>query len=209
MSSPGVAPAAWLAVYCLAAFLAALGGGLLPSLVRLTHTRMQVAITTLMAAGNATRASRWLVNLGFALVTPLGALLFFVGAGQMVIHHPAWLGTALAFCAGTFLYVAGADLLPELQFHRDDRVPLTLALLAGIGVAVVIVQFGHGDDPPGHLAQRTGSSSSIVGVFDGPSLAGSSAPAIHARAPILLLARRRHAAPAIGATRRCPRDHVT
>lgn len=111
-----------------------------------------LAITTLLAAGNAARSSRWLVNLGFALVTPLGALLFFVGAGHMVEHHPAWLGMALAFCAGTFLYIAGADLLPELQFRRHDRVPLTLALLAGVGVAVVIVRFGHGEDAHGHPA---------------------------------------------------------
>jgi zinc and cadmium transporter len=49
-------------------------------------------------------------------------------------------GCALAFCAGTFLCIACADLLPELQFHSHDRLKLTLALAAGLGVAILIGQ---------------------------------------------------------------------
>lgn len=109
-----------------------------------------LAITTLMAAGGSARSARHGVNVAFALVTPLGAALFFLGAGPLVHQHPAWLGTALAFCAGTFLCIAGADLLPELQFHRHDRIKLTLALLAGVGIALLIVRFGHGDAPHRH-----------------------------------------------------------
>jgi zinc and cadmium transporter len=41
-------------------------------------------------------------------------------------------GAALAFSAGTFLFIALSDLLPEVQFHRHDRVPLTLALVLGV-----------------------------------------------------------------------------
>jgi zinc and cadmium transporter len=98
-----------------------------------------LAITTLMAAGGAARSLRNWINLAFACVTPLGAMLFFLGAGPWAHAHPAWLGYALAFCAGTFLCIACADLLPELQFHRHDRVKLSLAILAGIGVALLIV----------------------------------------------------------------------
>jgi zinc and cadmium transporter len=102
-----------------------------------------LAISTLMVASHKTRSFQRLVILGFALVTPLGALLFFLGAGHLAHSHPAWVGAALAFCAGTFLCIACADLLPELQFHSHDRVKLSLALLAGIGVAVLIARFGH------------------------------------------------------------------
>jgi zinc and cadmium transporter len=102
-----------------------------------------LAIITLMAASGSTRASRHLVNLAFALVTPLGALLFYLGAGPWAHEHPAWPGCALAFCAGTFLCIACADLLPELQFHAHDRFKLSLALLAGLAVAVAITRFGH------------------------------------------------------------------
>jgi zinc and cadmium transporter len=103
-----------------------------------------LAITTLMTASGATR-SRNLVNLAFALVTPLGALLFYLGAGPWAHTHPAWLGGALAFCAGTFLCIASADLLPELQFHRHDRLKLSLALLGGLAVAIAITRFGHAE----------------------------------------------------------------
>jgi zinc and cadmium transporter len=109
-----------------------------------------LAITTLMAASGAARPSRHLVNLAFALVTPLGALLFYLGAGPWAHMHPAWLGCALAFCAGTFLCIACTDLLPELQFHTHDRFKLSFALLAGLAVAVAIAQFGHADHAGAH-----------------------------------------------------------
>ena len=108
-----------------------------------------LAIITLMAASGATRVSRHFVNLAFALVTPLGALLFYFGAETWAHTHPAWLGCALAFCAGTFLCIACADLLPELQFHKHDRIKLSLALLAGVGVAIIISRFGHADHEHG------------------------------------------------------------
>ncbi len=107
-----------------------------------------LAIGTLMVAERSGRTTRWLVNIAFALVTPLGALLFFAGAGHLAHGHPAWLGATLAFCAGTFLCIAGADLLPELQFHSHDRVKLSVALLAGIAVALLIGRFGHPDEAP-------------------------------------------------------------
>ena len=102
-----------------------------------------LAITTLMAASGAARAARRAASVAFALVTPLGALLFYLGAGFWVSAHPVWLGCALAFCAGTFLCIACADLLPELQFHTHDRLKLSLALLAGLATGVGIAQFGH------------------------------------------------------------------
>lgn len=122
-----------------------------------------LAISTLMVAGRATRTSlRW-VTVAFALVTPLGALLFFIGAGHLATSHPAWLGQALAFCAGTFLCIACADLLPELQFHSHDRGKLSLALLFGIGVAVAVTRFGHAEyghesslDPHNHTRELQG-----------------------------------------------------
>jgi zinc and cadmium transporter len=116
-----------------------------------------LAITTLMAASGSTRASRCLVSLAFALVTPLGALLFYLGVGAWAYTHPAWLGCALGFCAGTFLCIACADLLPELQFHSHDRLGLSLALLLGLGTALLIVQLGHREE----VSHRLGSTSML------------------------------------------------
>lgn len=102
-----------------------------------------LAISTLMFASHTTRSTLRLVNTAFALVTPVGALLFFFSVGHVADSHPEWLGAALAFSAGTFLCIAGVDLLPELQFHSHDRVKLSVALLLGLAVALAITQFGH------------------------------------------------------------------
>jgi zinc and cadmium transporter len=111
-----------------------------------------LAIATLMTARQAPPSLRRRVTLAFASVTPLGALAFYWGAGPWVRAHPAWLGAALAFCCGTFLCIACADLLPELQFHSHDRLKLTAALLAGIGVAWLIVRLAHGTSHHPHEA---------------------------------------------------------
>jgi zinc and cadmium transporter len=104
-----------------------------------------LAITTLMTASGTKRSARHLVNLAFALITPLGALLFYWGLGPWSQTHPGWLGCALAVCAGTFLCISCADLLPELQFHSHDRIRLSLALVLGIITAFLVIRFGHHD----------------------------------------------------------------
>ena len=121
--------------------------GLGTALVVILHKPFDaMAISTLMAAGGKSRASRQMLNAVFALATPLGAILFCLGANQLVDSYGAILGAALAFCAGNFLCIACSDLLPELQFHSHDRFKLSVALLAGLAVAVMIGRFetsGH------------------------------------------------------------------
>ena len=151
----------------LAAAVAAQGGGhgawvgLGTALVIILHKPFDaMTVSTLMAASGCSRFSRHLLNGLFALATPLGAILFYAGASQFFGSNPAFLGGALAFCAGTFLCIACADLLPELQFHSHDRLKLSLALAAGLVVAVLIGQFGisghdhHHDPPPGGSGLR-------------------------------------------------------
>jgi zinc and cadmium transporter len=100
-----------------------------------------MAVSTLTTAGGKSKYSRHLLNALFALATPLGILLFFLGAAHFTNSNTMFLGLALAFCAGTFLCIAGSDLLPELQFHSHDRIKLSLALMAGLAIAVLIGQF--------------------------------------------------------------------
>jgi zinc and cadmium transporter len=94
-----------------------------------------LTIVSLMLRAGVPKGRAHLVNLGFALMVPVGVALFFVGV--------RWLGPqaavpftarALAFSAGTFLCIALSDLLPELQFHAHDRLKLSLALLAGFAL---------------------------------------------------------------------------
>jgi zinc and cadmium transporter len=97
-----------------------------------------MAVSTLMTAGGSSRFSRQLLNALFSLATPLGVVLFYLGANHIADSNVVFLGSALAFCAGTFLCIASSDLLPELQFHSHDRLKLSVALLLGIGIAVLI-----------------------------------------------------------------------
>jgi zinc and cadmium transporter len=97
-----------------------------------------LTIVSLMLRAGVPRLSAHLVNLGFALMIPVGAALFFAGVGRLGPDAAASLTAgALAFSAGTFLCIALSDLLPELQFHAHDRVALSLALLAGFALMAV------------------------------------------------------------------------
>lgn len=97
-----------------------------------------VSVTSLMAVGGWSSRARSIVNAGFALMCPAGALLFFFGVGQAGGKEQWIVGAALAFAAGTFLCIALGDLLPELEFHAHDRAKLTAALLAGVALSYSI-----------------------------------------------------------------------
>lgn len=91
-----------------------------------------LTVVSLMLRAGASRLLAHLVNLSFAMMIPIGALLFFVGAGWSGRSASAGLtSAALAFSAGTFLCIALSDLLPELQFHSHDRLKLSASLLGG------------------------------------------------------------------------------
>jgi zinc and cadmium transporter len=123
--------------------------GLGVALVVILHKPFDsMAVSTLMTAGGSSRSSRHLLNWVFALVSPIGAGLFYFGASHMADSNAAFLGCSLAFCTGTFLCIAGSDLLPELQFHSHDRFKLSIALILGLMVAVVIKQLEASEPEP-------------------------------------------------------------
>jgi zinc and cadmium transporter len=96
-----------------------------------------LTIVSLMLRAGASRAAAHAVNLAFASLLPLGAAAFFVsraivpgasaGAGRFT-------AAVLSFSAGTFLCIALSDLLPELRFHKHDRLKLSIALVLGVGL---------------------------------------------------------------------------
>ena len=99
------------------------------------------SIISMMRSAAAGRRQRNLVNLGFALLCPIVALLTFWGVGLPVIAEVpgnAVSGYVLCFAAGVFLCIALSDLLPEIQFHTHDRVKLILFFLIGIGFAYAL-----------------------------------------------------------------------
>jgi zinc and cadmium transporter len=113
--------------------------GLSVALVVILHKPFDaMAVSTLMTASGSSRFSRHVLNGLFSLASPIGAVLFYLGASHMTGSHTPFLGLALAFCAGSFLCIASSDLLPELQFHSHDRFKLSAALLGGLAVAIII-----------------------------------------------------------------------
>ena len=135
--------------------------GLGVALVVILHKPFDaMAVSALMTAGGSSRFLRHVLNTFFALVTPIGAVLFYFGASNFAESNAVFLGCALAFCAGTFLCIASSDLLPELQFHSHDRFKLSLALMAGLAVAVLIKNLeANADQAP---APATATLSAIV-----------------------------------------------
>jgi zinc and cadmium transporter len=108
-----------------------------------------LAVITLMQANGCSATLRRTMNLVIALIAPLGMALAVLGLGETAEANHVLLGCALGFCGGGFLCIACSDLLPELHFHTHDRGRLSLALLAGLGVAILVGQFepaDHGHD---------------------------------------------------------------
>lgn len=94
-----------------------------------------VSITSLMAGSGWKSRSRFLVNLIFSLMCPIGAAMFMLGVRQFSGLQETVVCSALAFSAGVFLCISLSDLLPEMEFHAHNRFRLTVALTAGVLLA--------------------------------------------------------------------------
>jgi zinc and cadmium transporter len=91
-----------------------------------------LTLASLMIRSGVPRRTAHLVNIAFALLIPLGAVLFFLGRSTVgSVAEGPFTGAVLAFSAGTFLCIALGDLLPELHFHDHDRFLISGALIAG------------------------------------------------------------------------------
>lgn len=99
-----------------------------------------MTISMLMGRGGWSLPWRHTINALFSLAIPIGVLIFYFGlmaetVGPETATQQWYIACALAFSAGTFLCISLSDLLPELQFHRHDRLMLSAALLLGLSVA--------------------------------------------------------------------------
>lgn len=141
-----------------------------------------ISITSLMAVGGWSAKSRHIVNFSFAMMCPLGALLFVFGLNRFTHQQHAVIGCALAFSAGVFLCISLGDLLPELELHSHNRIRLSLALLIGVVLAWVIEQT-HAHDHQhsqsvGRLVRRQPTVETSLPCIDPPSCARSGSTGI-------------------------------
>jgi zinc and cadmium transporter len=124
---------AWMGLFGLGTFLA----------ICLHKPLDAFAITsTMQASGWSNKHCQW-INIAFSVLSPLGAILFWVGANRFGMSGSV-IGLGLALSAGFFICIALADLLPEVHFHSHDRVALTATLLLGVSLAIAI------ENLPGH-----------------------------------------------------------
>lgn len=72
---------------------------------------------------------------GFALITPVAGLLFFLALSEVDVE--AITGLPLAFAAGTFMYVSMCNMLPE-AFHRKKQDSASLALVL-VGIFLIFM----------------------------------------------------------------------
>jgi len=95
------------------------------------------SLTTIFALAHFAKRKILLVQLGYALITPLGVLLGSAMTGSIGEHG---LGVLTAIACGTFLFVGLCELLPG-TFHRRDTALFHLLLVAlGVGFMMLIAE---------------------------------------------------------------------
>lgn len=73
----------------------------------------------------------------YGLMVPIGAAIWF--ALYAVVPFESFSPLALAFSAGSFLYIAVSDLLPHINRHgKDKRLRNVMGLLLGLGLMAVL-----------------------------------------------------------------------
>ena len=93
------------------------------------------SLTSLFVLGKFSRKKSVLLLLLFSLMTPLGALVmtpFFAYGSETVVE------VLTGLTAGTFLWVATGDMLPEVFHTRDKRWAKLALLLTGIMIMFVL-----------------------------------------------------------------------
>jgi zinc and cadmium transporter len=124
-----------------------------------------MTISMLMGRSGWSLPWRHTINGLFSLAIPVGVLVFYFGLmpdqfSANAASQQWYIACALAFSAGTFLCISLSDLLPELQFHRHDRVKLSAALLFGLAVAHLAAQLEAAAHPPHQRPAPTNKVSS-------------------------------------------------
>jgi len=80
----------------------------------------------------------------FALSSPIVAILTFFALKDTSLATDDNIGLALLFSAGTFVYVATVDVLPEVHSHDHDNDPPVWFVLLGMFLIFLTTLIGHG-----------------------------------------------------------------
>ncbi|MFP2909833.1 ZIP family metal transporter [Pyxidicoccus sp. 3LFB2] len=124
------------------------GVGLMALLAIVSHkVPSALSLASILKAEGRSRASVLLLSTLYGMMVPAGAALYFLF--DAVLNFESLAAKALAFSAGTFLYIAVSDLLPHVHRHGKDHPGRNvLALFGGLLLMFLLAQWmGH---PAGH-----------------------------------------------------------
>lgn len=79
------------------------------------------------------RSAALLVNFLSALTFPLGGVLAYLAAEEIPVN------LLLPFAAGNFIYIAAADLIPEIKQNRDIKTSVINFIFFILGVTLLLV----------------------------------------------------------------------
>lgn len=128
-----------------ASFLAGAPVGFLATLAVAAHeVPQEISEFGVMAAAGWSRARIIAVNIGSALMSTLGAVLTYFY--RDALYHNLW--AMMAFAAGLFMYIAVADIMPQLyEEHGRRKVWKILAVfLSGAVLVYVLGILVHGEE---------------------------------------------------------------
>jgi len=97
------------------------------------------ALTSILRMAGKSSTQITLFNLGVALSGPLGLFLAYSFLRTHDLDKSA--GALLALSAGTFLYIGGCDLLPELHRTGEEKFKRLFAFLVGLGASYLSGSF--------------------------------------------------------------------
>ncbi|MHC5033474.1 MAG: ZIP family metal transporter [Planctomycetota bacterium] len=107
--------------------------GLMTSLAVIGH-ELPEGVTTFSLLLQKIEERRALVmSLAVAVATPAGAV---VGVAVLPALREGFVGAALAVVAGSFLYIAASDIVPEIR--EEKAIPNTAFLVAGIALLAIL-----------------------------------------------------------------------
>ena len=115
--------------------------GIMTTMAVVLHEAPEGMVTTsILLHDTMERAKIFWFSLLVAAVTPAGAVVSYFALSE-ASENVLWI--LLAFAAGSFIYIAAADLIPET--HREEKRLNTVVLIASMAVLYIMgLLLGHG-----------------------------------------------------------------
>ncbi|MFL5321172.1 MAG: ZIP family metal transporter [Myxococcaceae bacterium] len=113
----------------------------LTALVAITAHKFpsSLSLASILHSERAQKKVSLLYIVAFGLMVPMGAGIYLLL--DSALHFETFSARALAFSAGTFLYISVSDLLPHVNRHgKDHRFIHIVALGAGLGLMFGLAQ---------------------------------------------------------------------